>query len=746
MRILIVGIFAELIDLAIHLQDEGHDVYYYIDRKDDKEIGKGLIKLVKGWKQLAEEADLIIFPDVYFGDLPLKYREKGKLVIGGSALSDRLENDREFATKIYDRFGLKYPKTWHFTSFNEAIEFVKKNPDRYVLKPMGQKPRFYTYVAEDDEDMIVALKHFKDIWPGKSDFILQEYVEGVEIACTGFFNGEKFLKPFIVNFEEKRIGEGNRGPSSGEAGTTLIPQMKCKLAQQTIQKLSPFLKLADFRGEFDLNCILNDDGIWILEATCFPESTQIQTLDGWKGPNDLQIGDLALTLNLKTNKIEYHPVENILVFKYDGPICVFGNNYLEFATTPDHDILHITGDRYIKTKAQNLLGKKIKPVLSAEKDGLNKDIFELPPVTDGSETLAPPLSIETEDLLYFLGLYIADGWHDAGRVYLRRQYRPEITAKILKRLENFPFPIDKIENWIVIRSIQLVNFLDQLGFERGNNIFTRLIPPFLFEFSSELLYDLVEGLCDGDGCASDDGRRFYTASRELAEQVAMIYLYLGLSPSISMKRNQPPLYAVYGASPDIVSKGFKVEEDYYKGYVWCPVVPPHHTILARVDHRPFFNFQCRPGIPTMHIIDGLMEGEWGETLADIASGSGSVIPLREEWCVGVVMMSPPWPYEMKTDKYSDFPLSFPWRLVEKHLIHPGDIKAKLVDDQVLLTTAGNVGFTLVATGSGRTIDDAQRVVYNKVLPKVKFSLGWYRTDIGDRVKKKLGYLKKMGYL
>jgi len=274
--------------------------------------------------------------------------------------------------------------------------------------------------------------------------------------------------------------------------------MKCKLAQQTIQKLSPFLKLADFRGEFDLNTIVNDNGVWILEATCFPESTQIQTLDGWKDPNSLQVGDLALTLNLKTNKIEYHPVENILVFKYDGPICVFENNYLEFATTPDHDILHITDDHYTRTKAQDLLGKKIKPVLSAEKDGLDKDAFELPPVTDGNEILTPPLSLKTKDLFYFLGLYIADGWHDTGRIYLRRQYRSEITAKILKRLESFPFPINKIENWIVIRSIQLVNFLDQLGFERGKILTGRLIPPSLFQFSPELLYNLVEGLSDGD--------------------------------------------------------------------------------------------------------------------------------------------------------------------------------------------------------------------------------------------------------
>jgi len=33
-----------------------------------------------------------------------------------------------------------------------------------------------------------------------------------------------------------------------------------------------------------------------------------------------------------------------------------------------------------------------------------------------------------------------------------------------------------------------------------------------------------------------------------------------------------------------------------------------------------------------------------------------------------------------------------------------------------------------------------------VLPKVKYSLGWYRTDIGDRVKDKLDVLKKWKYL
>lgn len=744
MKILIVGIFAELVDLVVHLQEEGNEVYYYVKKEDEKDVGKGIVNLVKGWKQYVEEADIIIFPDVYFGDLPLELRKKGKLVVGGSSLTDRLENDRKFAAKVWQKFGLKCPNTYYFSSFRDAIEFVEKNPKRYVFKPQGQKPRFYTYISQGAEDLILTLKHFQEIWTGKPEFVLQEYIEGVEIACTGIFNGERFLKPFIVNFEEKRIGQGNIGPQSGEVGTTMIPMMKSKLANETILKVEPVLKLADYRGFFDLNCIVNEKGAYILEATCFTEDTEIMTIEGWKTVNELKVGDLAMTLNTQTGNIEYGIVSDIYTFKYNGPICNFHNRYLEFGLTPDHNVLHIEDGNYVFSKAQSLVGRKnIDLVLSGSRN--NGTLVEKINIEPNKNLMLP-----ADAFLYFLGLYIADGWHDSGRVFIRTGRSEKRKARIINRLiKAFPFPLIKLDTAVAIISPDLSLFLDRIGFARGNSKKNSIkrIPQFLFNYSPELLINLVDGLADGDGDFSRDGRRVFTADEVLAEQISLLFLYCGLSPSITVKKRSPLVYSVFGGHPEAVSKGFKVECDSYKGYVWCPTVPPYHTVLVRQNKgRPFFMGQCRPGIPTIHIMDGIIEDSWTDVFMSMATGKGSVVNFKDAWCVGVVMVSPPWPYEVKTDKYSDFPLFFPWKLVEEHKLHPGDIKLKEIDKKKLFTTAGNIGFTLVATGYGKTIDEAQEMVYEEVLPQVKFSLGWYRTDIGDRVKENMDFLKRLGYL
>ena len=90
------------------------------------------------WKKLCRWADVVVFDDIGFGAEADSLRAKGKLVVGGSKYTDKLEEDREFGQNEMKRVGMLILPHWDFADFDSAIEFIKKNPGGYVFKPSGQ--------------------------------------------------------------------------------------------------------------------------------------------------------------------------------------------------------------------------------------------------------------------------------------------------------------------------------------------------------------------------------------------------------------------------------------------------------------------------------------------------------------------------------------------------------------------------------------------------------------------------------
>jgi phosphoribosylamine--glycine ligase len=98
-------------------------------------------------------------------------------------------------------------------------------------------------------------------------FQLQRKVEGVEIAVCGFFDGERFIDRVNFNFEHKKLFPGNIGPSTGEMGTSMFWGGRNKLFEETLGPLEGWLAAEGYVGSIDINCIVNETGIYPLEFT-----------------------------------------------------------------------------------------------------------------------------------------------------------------------------------------------------------------------------------------------------------------------------------------------------------------------------------------------------------------------------------------------------------------------------------------------------------------------------------------------
>jgi phosphoribosylamine--glycine ligase len=257
-------------DLAWEVRKEGHEVRYAIHSKGDKDVADGLVDKVDDAPAQRDWADVVVFDDTGFGDEAEKLRKAGKAVIGGTRASDRLEEDRDFGQEEMKAAGLTTLPNWDFDSFDAAIEFIRKTPDRYVVKPNGkaQNDKVLSYVGqeEDGRDVVTMLEHYKQGWGSKiRSFQVQKFVSGVEVAVGAFFNGKDFVLPCFVNFEHKRMFNDDIGPSTGEMGTSAFWTGANTLFRETLGRVKE--RIQGYAGYFDINCIANARGIFPLEFT-----------------------------------------------------------------------------------------------------------------------------------------------------------------------------------------------------------------------------------------------------------------------------------------------------------------------------------------------------------------------------------------------------------------------------------------------------------------------------------------------
>lgn len=260
-------------DIAWHIKKEGHQVRYYIKEPEEREVGDGFIEKTFEWQKEIDWADIIVFDDVLGqGTLAKKLRERGKKVIGGTPYTDRLEDERAFGQEELKKHGVLVAPHWDFTSFEQAIKFVQENPGKYVLKPSGeaQNLKGLLFIGEEDDgrDVIQVLNDYNKAWAKKiPTFQLQKRLVGVEIAVGAFFNGKEFIYPINVNFEHKKLFPGNLGPSTGEMGTSMFWSDPNKIFNSTLKKFESILAQENYIGYIDINCIVNNKGIYPLEWT-----------------------------------------------------------------------------------------------------------------------------------------------------------------------------------------------------------------------------------------------------------------------------------------------------------------------------------------------------------------------------------------------------------------------------------------------------------------------------------------------
>ncbi len=297
-------------NIAYMLKKEGNDVKMFIQESSESDLLDNVVEKVDDWESEKSWADIIIFDDTFFGFRQNELRQQGFKVIGGSYLGDQIELDRKLALDYFKKMNVKIPQTYDFESFAAAKKFLRDQPNkRFIIKFEGkagdEKSLLYLAQRHDNSDLIRIIEHYDKNWNtawGDPKFVLQEVIEGVEVAVTAFFNGEKFIMPVYMNFENKRLLTGNLGVMTGEMGTHgYFTFDKLKLFKNTLKKIEDDLKKDGYVGCIDINTIINEEGIWPLEFTSrfgYPLINLIfEAIRGHTRVTDLFVGLIDKTLD-----------------------------------------------------------------------------------------------------------------------------------------------------------------------------------------------------------------------------------------------------------------------------------------------------------------------------------------------------------------------------------------------------------------------------------------------------------------
>lgn len=264
-------------NLAYLLKNEGHNVKLYIKDKGRRNNFENLVKKTNDWKKelgWVGKDGLLVFDSISHGKEQDVLRKKGYSVVGGSEIGNDLENDREFGAQIFKKYGIKTVPLLNFSGLEKAINFVKKNKGKWVIKQnglgTGLKSLNYVGMLEDGSDVIDVLGNYNEKKEYKDIIItLQKKIDGIEMAAGRYFNGTDWVGPMEINLEHKKLFPGDLGPTTSEMGTLIWydDNEKNKLFQETLAKLKPFLQKIKFKGDMDIDCIVNSKGAFPLEAT-----------------------------------------------------------------------------------------------------------------------------------------------------------------------------------------------------------------------------------------------------------------------------------------------------------------------------------------------------------------------------------------------------------------------------------------------------------------------------------------------
>lgn len=355
------------------------------------------------------------------------------------------------------------------------------------------------------------------------------------------------------------------------------------------------------------------------EAECYDEETETLTENGWKKHNEIDhLSERIATFNPDTQQIEFNLANSKYEGVYKGYMVNFTGKHLDIKVTPHHEMwVAPKNDKkplsWQKVYAGDLLNGKFSEfyMLDSVKfiEEENYDLKIHLPCNAIKTGKAKDINCNISDFASLLGYYISEGCLDkfngnlgAYRVLISQNKGP-ILDKIINSAKRCGISYSLINNnsrpnfsGVKLYSKALYSFINTMC---PGLCHKKYIPEIVWSWNYEARKNLLDALIEGDGTTSKQigstSKTYYTTSEQLANDVQILALSLGLSAKIkltkqsekSFSKGKNYIYRVHisgkyenNSNKRLVNKS-NISFDYYIGNIYCYNVPNHLFVTRR---------------------------------------------------------------------------------------------------------------------------------------------------------------------
>ena len=412
---------------------------------------------------------------------------------------------------------------------------------------------------------------------------------------------QKFLFVYAqITYATQLLAQGAGLPTTPlmfDANTCLIASIIVQQGQTNIIQIRDERPLIGFKAS-GISASASHSGLLDLDKDdhCFDEETELLTKTGFKKIDEISENDLALTLNLEKDKLEYNPIK--AVYKYDNfkELVRFKNKYGEICVTPKHTMIYENTTKNSPTK---------KWFTCTAEEALSKSVFNIPVCADSDGDKFDKIP----EFFTLLGLIISEGNFldpkDCGygiRIYQNKK-RAGFINDILEK-NNVPYTYHEQKdcaNWYLRSSWCRENIRPWISEKR--------ISEKLMGLRGKNFIYFLRGMIFGDGCARTNvkgGINKQDALDYLLEWKRGKYSYSYATADDTLKDQFVHLCTLNGIAANAFLRkcGFKGENGHvwsinlrksstvsfqkgikdiipYKGRVWCASVENKTLVLRR---------------------------------------------------------------------------------------------------------------------------------------------------------------------
>jgi dTDP-D-glucose 4,6-dehydratase len=307
--------------------------------------------------------------------------------------------------------------------------------------------------------------------------------------------------------------------------------------------------------------------IKLIITNCFDMSTKIVTENGFKGYEEVKIGDLVLSLTDK-GEIVKTPIRDIVRMRGPETMIQFQGEKIDQLVTPNHRMMvHdvIGSPRHLgplteiwAEKLVGMKGRKMVPLAGSWHGNLMPEKY--------SVGLA-----SSKEMAAIYGWYVSEGFETTGNTVC-------FGAGTAWQKEELMLLLNKIGNpYINGRSVRVASReLKEIVPEFGTNAVNKHLPLWIKDLNKDDLQLFFDAAINGDGSRYPMALVYYTKSPQLAQDMCEVGMKLGYGVRISKRKTWNPTKTIQGesfivrfrTSSAYIDSSF-IKEIPYEGDVWC---------------------------------------------------------------------------------------------------------------------------------------------------------------------------------